>query len=379
MTETTANRQSGAEQMAAPVLDNNLRLLTEQLSEGGLSVLYLAAQMAAVPIQAALLQWVFEQSGQSFAAVDALADCERLNLAVQVESGLWQIDGEVASHIAISLSPSEEEKALQLKQQAVQYLTLAVDGQINAPLLASDLEHIRFLTAHADTDAQCDLLIWLADFSFQNGDTVTAAESWQTIYHYMEKTQGEEHEDTLTAMNNLSESLRQLGNLEDAKKLYKHQIEICHRVLGPIDDATLIAMNNLASVLREIGDLIGAKNTEEQVLEQRMAALGDDHPDTLICMNNLASTLKAMGEFDQARVLQQEILTKRKQLFPIEHPQVTESAWNLAQTFLAQDDYDSMQDVLFDDLFWLMDENAVIQTANQHKIRDMMLKLLNQK
>ncbi len=356
-----------------------LQELSEQLGESGSAVLYLAAQMATVPLQEQLVSWVFEQSGQDLAAGEGLAACEKLHLAEQVEPGVWSVDCEVASHMVLSLKEPEQEYALGLRLAAVQFFNLSVDGHIPAPLIASDLEHIRFLTSQVTSEIECDLLIWLADFAYQNDDAATSAQSWQAIYNYLGETFGEEHENTLTAMNNLAENLRALGHFDDALALYKYQLDICNRVFGDDDLSTLTSMQNMAAVLRESGDLLAAKDVELKVLEQRKVSQGEDHPDTLITINNFASTLKGLGDLVQARVLQQEVLLKQKARHSIEAPEVTEAAWNLIQTFLAQDDYDAVQDVLFDDLFWLMNDNAVIQSQSQLKIKDMLMELLNQR
>jgi hypothetical protein len=47
-------------------------------------------------------------------------------------------------------------------------------------------------------------------------------------------------------------------------------------------------MNNLAQTLRELGDLHGAYSLHEQALAAYRRVLGDDHPSTLMSMNNLA-------------------------------------------------------------------------------------------
>lgn len=347
------------------------------IGDGGVSVLFLAAQMAVVPVQQTLLQWVFEQSGQDVTAEQALALCEQNQLALMSEPGLWQLDCELAAHIVTGLSEQEQQKALELKNHAVRYLLLAVEGEIEAPLVASDLEHIRFLSAYPVTDDQCDLLVWLADFAYQNGDSATSADSWQGIYEHLLKTEGDQSDNTLVAMNNLAESLRLLGELDEARELYKKQVAIYSDLSGPDNSATLTAMINLAAVLRQSNDLSGARVMEEQVVESRSRTLGETHPDTLSAANSLASTLKAMGDLDAARNLQSDVLHMSKAVLPVTHPLVTEAAWNLSQTMLAQDDYDSMQDIIFDDLFWLMDENADIQTQSQDQIRAMLTQLLS--
>lgn len=348
------------------------------IGRGGLSLLYLAAQMDTAPIQQSLLQWVFEQSGIATDLELALSLCSESRLASSDDKGIWQFDCEAASQLVLSLDKGEQDNALKLKDIAVQYLLLAVEGQIDASLITSDLGHIRYLSAHPMTENQCDLLIWLADFSYQNGDVSTAADCWQGIYQYIKEWEGPESENALTAMNNLAESLRQLGDLAEAREIYERQIEIAKNTSGADAPLTLTAMINLAGVCRDEGLYIKAKALELTVVKSRARLLGEDHPETLAAMNNLASTLKSMGEAEEAIALQTSVLQQAKSLYPVTHPLVTEAAWNLAQTLLSQNDYDALQDIIFDDLFWLMDDHAEIQTQNQEMVKSMLQQLLSQ-
>jgi hypothetical protein len=52
------------------------------------------------------------------------------------------------------------------------------------------------------------------------------------------------------------------------------------RVLGEDHPDTLSSMNNLAETRRDLGDLNGARELHEHALATRRRLLGDDHPDT---------------------------------------------------------------------------------------------------
>ena len=55
-------------------------------------------------------------------------------------------------------------------------------------------------------------------------------------------------------------------------------------------------MNDLAETLRNLGDLQGARELREQALAARRRVLGADHPDTLRSMNNLARIQQRLEE-----------------------------------------------------------------------------------
>jgi hypothetical protein len=64
---------------------------------------------------------------------------------------------------------------------------------------------------------------------------------------------GEEHPDTITAMNNLANTLRDQGQLEEAAKMLRAVLEKRRRILGEEYPDTISAMNNLAITLGDQG------------------------------------------------------------------------------------------------------------------------------
>ena len=68
------------------------------------------------------------------------------------------------------------------------------------------------------------------------------------------------------------------------------------RVLGPDHPDTLTSINNLTETRRDLGDLEGARDLHEQTLAGLQRMLGDDHPDTLNSMYNLAEIRRELGE-----------------------------------------------------------------------------------
>jgi DnaJ-domain-containing protein 1 len=95
-------------------------------------------------------------------------------------------------------------------------------------------------------------------------------------------------------MGNLAQILKAQGDLAEARLLQERVLAARRQLLGEEHPNTLTAMNNLAQTLSAQGDLAGARQMQEQVPAASRQLLGEEHPDTLTAMNNLASvTYKA--------------------------------------------------------------------------------------
>lgn len=123
-------------------------------------------------------------------------------------------------------------------------------------------------------------------------------EQQKRTFEECHKKLGENHPDTLAAMNLFALTLRDTGDYTGAKVLQKQLLEKRRKVLGEDHPDTLTAMDNLAGTLRNMGDFASAKELQEQALEKFHEQLGENHRDTLTTMNNLASTLDSMGDYN---------------------------------------------------------------------------------
>ncbi|HTG32153.1 MAG TPA: tetratricopeptide repeat protein [Thermoanaerobaculia bacterium] len=149
---------------------------------------------------------------------------------------------------------------------------------------------------------------------------------------------GEEHPNTLTARHNLASALREVDDLEGARKLEETILEIRTRVLGAEHPHTLQSKDNLALTLRALGDLEGAWRLQEQTLESRERVLGGEHPDTLASMTNVAAALHAFGNCDGARKLNEQTLEIKERVLGSEHPSTLDTRNNLAEVLRALGD-----------------------------------------
>jgi tetratricopeptide (TPR) repeat protein len=143
---------------------------------------------------------------------------------------------------------------------------------------------------------------------------------------------GEEHLDTISAMNNLASTLGEQGQHDEAAKMKKEVLEKRRRILGEEHLNTISAMNNLAITLGEQGQRDEAAAIFKEVLKKRRRILGEEHPDTISAMNNLASTLGEQGQHDEAAAIFKEVLEKRRRILGEEHPDTIPAMNNLATT-----------------------------------------------
>ena len=149
---------------------------------------------------------------------------------------------------------------------------------------------------------------------------------------------GEENRDTLTAIGNLAWTIYSEGDLAAARALQQRVRDTSERVLGPEDKDTLRAMNNLAQMLQAQGAFAGAQEILAQALEVSRRVAGEEDRLTLTIMNNLALALQTQGRLAEARSLQQQVVEANRRLLPVEHPESLKALCNLALTIQAEGD-----------------------------------------
>jgi hypothetical protein len=173
---------------------------------------------------------------------------------------------------------------------------------------------------------------------YAQGDLAGARRLQEEVLAERRRVLGQEHRDTLAAMNNLAATLSSEGDLAGAGLLQEEVLETRRRVLGQEHRDTLAAMNNLAVTLGQQGDLAGARRLRVQVLETRRHLLGEEHRDTLRAMGNLAVTLRQQGDLAGARRLQEQVLEAMPGVLGREHPDTLKAMGNLAITLRLQGD-----------------------------------------
>lgn len=199
----------------------------------------------------------------------------------------------------------------------VEKYLVGVVGRATASCILGQAEVVKWMSAHARE-------------LFQRGDIKEAGALEERVLNARLKTLGEEHPETLTAMNNRAVSLYATGDRARSLALHEKVLETRRRVLGNEHPDTLTSINNVGLVLSEQGELVRACELQEEALRTLERLHGDDDPKTLAARNNLASTLARQGDLEGARTLHQKTFEAYKRVLGDEHPYTINSMSNLA-------------------------------------------------
>ncbi|KAB5515652.1 hypothetical protein GE09DRAFT_1045767 [Coniochaeta sp. 2T2.1] len=216
------------------------------------------------------------------------------------------------------------------------------------PHLRANFDEVARLGIDAEEEAVAvvDCVEAIGVFTADIGSWGEAAAMKKEVLEKRQRILGDEHPDTITAMNNLAITLGDMGKREEAAAMRKEAaamrkevLEKMQRILGDEHPATISAMNNFAITLGDMGKREEAAAMKKEVLEKRQRILGDEHPDTITAMNNLAITLGDMGKREEAAAMRKEaaamkkeVLEKRRMILGDEHPDTISAMGNLANT-----------------------------------------------
>lgn len=123
----------------------------------------------------------------------------------------------------------------------------------------------------------------------------------------------------LYEVERLREFLDDLGRWGEVGVIKRFILTWSRQILGDEHPDTIGAMNNLAATLGDQGELDEAVKMMKEVLKKQRRILGDEHPDTILAINNLAATLRDKGELDEAVKMMKEVLEKWRQILGDEH------------------------------------------------------------
>ncbi len=182
------------------------------------------------------------------------------------------------------------------------------------------------------------------------------------------RLRGAGHVDTLNARNNLANLYRDQGRFTEAEPLYLDTLAIQRRSLGDEHPLTLNAMNNLANVYADQGRLAEAEPLYRESLKIRRRVLGEEHPQTLNSMNNLAVLFMEQTRFAEAEPLYLETLDARHRVLGEAHPSTLASMNNLANVYMAQNRPDEAEPLY---LQTLETRRRVLGEAHPHALGSM--------
>ena len=193
---------------------------------------------------------------------------------------------------------------------------------------------------HADTLEAMNNLASL----YENQGRYSAAEPLATeTLGRCRRTLGEEHRITLAAMTNLAVLYNRLGRYDEAHALFERLPELCRRVLGEFDRETLVSINNLAFSYQSRSEYAKAETYFLQALKASVRVFGEDHADTLAVVQNLAALYGQQGRYEEAEHLTAGGLDRVRHAYGNEHPTVLVWMQNLATLYDRLGRYDEAE------------------------------------
>lgn len=120
------------------------------------------------------------------------------------------------------------------------------------------------------------------------------------VLDYFQTAHGEDHERSITAINDLAFSLDSADQNEEAIELYREALEKSRRVLGPDHALTQSIQTNLANALRSLGRIDEVEPLITAALESRRRTLPPNHPFIADCLCEMAGVHGARGNVEAA-------------------------------------------------------------------------------
>lgn len=121
-------------------------------------------------------------------------------------------------------------------------------------------------------------------------------------------TLGDNHEETLAAMNNLAVTLKAQGRLDEAEALQLRSLDGRERLFGPDDFRTITSLNNLAALRLQKGDPQRAESSFREAIDRLQRTRGDSDGHTLTARVWLGYALAKQGRLEEAEVVQRAAL-----------------------------------------------------------------------
>jgi serine/threonine protein kinase len=225
------------------------------------------------------------------------------------------------------------------------------------------------LKARKDLDPRIEAeLCWIIGVNYRASGDARGVPFLERAVQLRRESLGQDHRDTLSAMNSLAMAYREAGKLDLAVPLLEQTLKRQKTKLGTEHHDTLITMNGLAMAYREAGKLDLALPLAEETVKLMKAKLGTDHPNTLTSMGNLAVAYQGAGQWDLALPLFKETLQLMKAKLGADHLDTLICMHNLAQTYRAAGKLD-LAVPLFEETLQL--QKAKLGTDHHHTLGTM--------
>lgn len=160
------------------------------------------------------------------------------------------------------------------------------------------------------------------------------AESLQRqVWKSRERVLGNDHPDTIGAMNDTGVTLMMLGRFSEAEPVFREMAARAQRVL-PVDHTHRVgAQMNLGMALQSQGRAKDAEELLRTTLDEFERKLGPDHQHTLNCRTSLARALIDQKRYDEALPLSESALSGLRRRLGTNHPFTRDAAVTMLRLY----------------------------------------------
>ncbi|KAK3735463.1 hypothetical protein QZH41_008033 [Actinostola sp. cb2023] len=152
----------------------------------------------------------------------------------------------------------------------------------------------------------------------------------QPIKKQLEKPGATMDGSSFVYLNNLGNTLHQLGKYEHAIACYeKSALEIERTAYGETHPSMAATLYNLGNTLHELKQYEQAKACYEKSIEIKKTAYGENHPSMAATLNNLGEILHEQGQYEQAKACYEKSIEIKKTAYGANHPSMAATLYNL--------------------------------------------------
>ena len=184
----------------------------------------------------------------------------------------------------------------------------------------------------------------LAETLREMGHYNDALEMHQKILGIKKNLLGTEHASIATSLNNIAMVLLLKGNFKEAESMFRNSIKIAEKMLGSQHPSLATYINNLAGSLRMKGENQKAKTLFQRALKIREKLLGPKHPKTAESLNNLSEVLHHEGDLEGAEKLLTRSISIYEKIFGSKHPETAVGFSNLAELLSTKGDLEKAKE-----------------------------------
>ncbi|KAJ7824284.1 hypothetical protein B0H14DRAFT_3145728 [Mycena olivaceomarginata] len=196
---------------------------------------------------------------------------------------------------------------------------------------------------HPETLDAMESLAWL---HHELGDYRSARDLQVTVLEKYQILQGEDDPHTLQAIDYLGSTHRALGQDKEAQEILELALEKKRKVLGENHPETTRTLSSLAIVYQDLGQLNKALELAMSAVKKQSQLLGENHSETLWSMRSLANIYRQLGQFTEAEDLYHIAVEKCISILGENHPDTLRAMEGLGRTYLASGQLKKAEDLL---------------------------------